>query len=261
MRKDDKRRIAYEILIFLGTMVLLFLVLRMWPIVLLFILAIFAAALRMLYLTTKKVEPIPPAPQKPEPKEPPPPETEQDMLKYAYALIQRRITSDVNAQYENARWVWETPNAQKSIIEGEPVAILLNGAAGYRRARVLISNLQYQGLDFNGADTSDASRDSMDEDAKGNAYMPTDDDKQDEGKPSETSINYERLAFEWLDDYLFSLMERCNEAQAKNADHLLIPSGDLPLRESWPDIKKQLLAHGFTLAMETDEGIKVNLPQ
>lgn len=260
MRKDDKRRIAYEILIFLGTMLLLFLVLRMWPIVLLFILAIFAAALRMLFLSTKKVEVIPPVAPKPPAREPAPPQTEQDMLKYAYALVQRRITSDVEAQYPNARWVWETPNAQRSIIDGEPVAILLNGAAGYRRAKVVICNLQYQGLDFNCAEMP-ASPAEPQEKTKDNAYMPPESEQQEDAQPEETKVNYERLAFEWLEDYLYSLMEQCNDAQAKKADHLLIPSDDLPMKESWADILKLLLEHGFTLAMETDAGIKVNLPQ
>lgn len=259
MRKDDQRRIAHEILIILGLMLFLFLVLRMWPIVFLFILGIFAAALRMLFLSTKKVEVIQPAVQVEPP--PAPAETEHDVLRIAYGVIQTRITEEVARQHPHARWSWETPNAMACISKDEPVAILLNGAGGYRRAKVCIHNLQFQSLDFvslqAAADSTAASTAGKEQ----NAYADAAGTETEQTPAESAPVNYERLAFDWVEENLVELNQDCNEAIAHKADHLLIPEAELPTKESWPDICKQLLRNGFTLAMETDEGIKVNLPQ
>lgn len=259
MRKDDKRRIAHEILVFMGLMALLFLVLRLWPVVLLFVLGIFAAALRLLFLSTKKVEVIKPAVVQTE--TPAAPQTEQDLLTHAYALLQRRIGDDVNTRFPGAHWVWENPNARNSLCEGEPLAILLSGAGGYKRAIVSVANLQFLGLRFDGADAVPSEKPSSDEVSEDGPDATAAPEKAAAEKPEEAKVNYEYLAFEWLDDKVRELMERCNEAARKKQDHLLIPAAELPVRESWPDISKQLLRNGFVLAMETDEGIKVNLPQ
>ena len=58
--KEFKRRIAYEVLVILGTLALLLFICRLWPILLLVILGIFIAALRLLFLSAKRVEKIPP---------------------------------------------------------------------------------------------------------------------------------------------------------------------------------------------------------
>lgn len=264
MRKDDKRRIAHEILIFMGLMVLLFLVLRLWPVVVLFILGIFAAALRLLFLSTKKVEVIEPAVvEQPQPEKP---ETEKDLLDTAFALLLRRITEDVGVRYPEARWTWENPNAKSSFSEGDPLTIILSGAGGYKKASVAVLNLQFRGLSFNGVEAAASEKNAAakvkdDEPGQENAFLQTEKDEPEAEKPAESKINYERLAFEWIEDSVSDLMNRCNEANRKKQDHLLIGISELPMRESWPDIIKLLLSNGFSLAMETDEGIKVNLPQ
>ena len=58
--KEFKRHIAYEVLTILGTLALLLFVCRLWPILLLVILGIFIAAMRLLFLSARKVENIPP---------------------------------------------------------------------------------------------------------------------------------------------------------------------------------------------------------
>ena len=58
--KEFKRYIAYEVLTILGTLALLLFVCRLWPILLLVILGIFIAAMRLLFLSARKVENIPP---------------------------------------------------------------------------------------------------------------------------------------------------------------------------------------------------------
>jgi len=55
--KKRQRHIAYEVLVILGQLALLTYITRLWPILLLVILGIFVAALRLLFLSSQKVEP------------------------------------------------------------------------------------------------------------------------------------------------------------------------------------------------------------
>ena len=58
--KEWKRHMAYEALVILGMLALLLYVCRLWPILLLVILGIFTAALRLVFLSSPKVQPIRP---------------------------------------------------------------------------------------------------------------------------------------------------------------------------------------------------------
>ena len=62
-KKEWQRHMAYEALVILGMLALLLFVCRMWPILLLVILGIFAAALRLVFLSSPKVQPIRPEQQ------------------------------------------------------------------------------------------------------------------------------------------------------------------------------------------------------
>ena len=141
--KEFKRHIAYEVLTILGTLALLLFVCRLWPILLLVILGIFIAAMRLLFLSARKVENIPPLlpAARPEP-------TDQDIRDMAFGSMQRRITELVTADFPNARWVWKTPNAMRNIATGNEVRILLNHAGGYREAIVVIRGLQVCSLEY-----------------------------------------------------------------------------------------------------------------
>ena len=59
-KKEWQRHMAYEALVILGMLALLLFVCRLWPILLLVILGIFAAALRLVFLSSPKVQPIQP---------------------------------------------------------------------------------------------------------------------------------------------------------------------------------------------------------
>ncbi len=250
MNKDFKRRVAYEVLIFLGLLALLVFVTRLWPILLLVILGIFICALRLLFLSSIKVEVIEPAVV---PELSPRPDTEQDVVKKAYGVIMRRITEEVTVRYPAARWVWSSPNAIASIAKDEPVAILLSGAGGYRKAAVQIHNLQFKGLEFESLkpetpdETSTAEMD-------GNQ-------KREVGLEGPGRADYKYLVFEWMEAHLFSLNERCNEAIGEGKKTLMIPADELPDSESWPDICRELLRNGFLEAEASADGIQVILPQ
>lgn len=241
---DWKKRIAHEVLVILGILVLFTMICRLWPILLLVILGVFAAALRILFLSCKKVEIIEPLSLLPEPvKE----STEQDVQTLAYSVILRRITELVIAEYPDARWIWETPNAQKLIEAGEEAYILLNRAGGYRRARVIIRNLQVIGIEYNPTVEPEETKD---EDILA---------QEEETEP--VVHNYELLAFEWADAHIFELNARCNEAIGENLTELVLLAEELPVRESWPDICKELARAGLEDVKCVPEGIKINFTQ
>lgn len=120
--KDRKRQIAYEVLMILGSLALLTFICRLWPILLLIILGIFVAAIRLLFLSGNRVDPVEPQPLLPAPIPAP---TESDLRKLAHSLITSRITTLVLNEYPNARWIWEAPNAFELIELGEEVYILV----------------------------------------------------------------------------------------------------------------------------------------
>lgn len=236
--KERKRHIAHEALVILGLLALLNFICRLWPILLLIILGIFVAALQLLFISTRKVEVIEPLPLLPEPAKEP---TEQDIQALAYAVILRRITELVMSKYPEARWVWEQPDSQKRIQEGLEVFILLNRAGGYRRAKVLVSNLNITGLEY--------------------LSIPQPENKTDSEPDEPETQNYELLAFEWVEARILELNSRCNEAIGEHLSELILLAEELPVRESWPDICRELMRSGLDEAKCLPEGIKINLTQ
>ena len=138
--KEKQRHYAYEALHILLLLALLLFITRLWPILLLVILGIFIAALRLLFLSSQKVEPAPPVLALPQPQEPQV-HTEQDLESIAYQMIQRRISPILEAKYPDVRWIWENPRAKEDIMAGNKVYVILNRAGGYRRGLVVIRNL------------------------------------------------------------------------------------------------------------------------
>ena len=244
-KKDQKRHMAYEALVLLGMLALLTFICRLWPILLLIILGIFAAVIRLLFLSSRKIEVIAPFPLLPEPvKE----ATEKDVQVLAYSVILRRVTELVLSEYPEARWVWEAPNAEKLIRENQEVFILLNRAGGYRRAKVVIRNLQVVGIDYNPQTEEEE------------ATLEPENNVPDSDEEPEVQ-NYELLAFEWEDAHIFELNARCNEAIGENLSELILLAEELPVRESWADICRELIRAGLEDVQCVPEGIKINLTQ
>ena len=243
-KKDQKRHMAYEALVLLGMLALLTFICRLWLILLLIILGIFAAVIRLLFLSSRKIEVIVPLPLLPEPvKE----ATEKDVQVLAYSVILRRVTELVLSEYPEARWVWEAPNAEKVIQESQEVFILLNRAGGYRRAKVVIRNLQVVGIEYNPQ-------------VEENAVLEPEDNAPEPEEEPEVQ-NYELLAFEWADAHIFELNARCNEAIGENLSELILLAEELPVRESWADICRELIRAGLTDVQCVSDGIKINLTQ
>lgn len=247
--KEFKRRIAYEVLTILGTLALLLFVCRLWPILLLVILGIFIAALRLLFLSVKKVEKIPPLlpAVRAEP-------TEQDIQAMTFGTVQQRVTELVAADFPDARWVWKTPNAKHNLASGNEVRILLNRAGGYREAIVVVRGFQVCGLSYVHAEETDAPEpeDEETETADGTAEYP---------QKSAPPENYEYLAFEWVDAHVMELNGRCNESIAQGLSLLEIPAAELPAHESWPDICRELERNGMENCCCTENGITIDFTQ
>lgn len=60
MKKDWKRHIAFEVLVILVMLTVLMYLCRLWPIIFLLIIGIFITALRLLFLSPKRVEVVEP---------------------------------------------------------------------------------------------------------------------------------------------------------------------------------------------------------
>lgn len=244
--KDWKRHTAYEALVILGLLALLTFICRLWPILLLIILGIFIAVLRLLFLSSKKVEVIKPQLALPElPKAP----TDQDVRDMALAVILRRITELVTEAYPEARWVWEAPNARMLLEQGENVCIILNRAGGYRRAIVHNKNLQVQRIEFLTAQP------------QGCQDFPTPVEYEEVPPEEEPTENYELIAFEWVEAHIMELNERCNDAIGRGDAQLRLESDELPAEESWPDICEELKRADLTDVSYSPDGIVINLTQ
>lgn len=249
--KESKRFIAYEVLTILGMLALLLLVCRLWPILLLVILGIFIAALKLLFLSAKKVVVLPPLPQLPAHVP-----TERDVQDLAYITVQHRITELVSAKYPDARWVWATPDAKANITAGKEVSILLNRAGGYRQAHVVIQGLQVCGLAYQ---RDPEEPDSVDETDAVDCAEKT---ATEVPEPVEQQpINYEYIAFEWVDAHAMELNSRCNECIAQGVSVLQVKPEELPTLESWMNICQELERNGMKGCECTSEGITIYLKQ
>jgi hypothetical protein len=240
MNEDFKRRIIHETMIFCGLLILIFFLTRLWPMIFLSVIILFICVIRLLFLRPPNAEPIETAP----PTQAPRPDNEQDVLRRAFGLIQRRITEYLAGMYPDARWVWSRSNALSDIANGVSVFVLLNRAGGFRKAEVLLNLLQFKGLRFESIPQENPSEPETDS---------ADDENED--------VNYSLLAFEWFEAHSLELNQRCNETIAKGQTSFEIPAGELPVEKSWTDICAELIRNGFEGAEITGGGIKVNSPQ
>lgn len=258
-RKEHKRHMAYEALILLGMLAFLTFICRLWPILLLIILGIFVAVIRLLFLSSKTVEPIE---VQTTVQEPTPIPTEKDVRDLAYGVIQRRVTELVLAEFPQARWIWENPNARKSIESGESVYILLNRAGGYRRAKVEVQNLQIVGIQFctaEGPCPQNESEENME--STENHDEGFTDETSDDSTCEEIPENYELLAFEWTESHMMDLNERCNEAIGQGKQSILISEEELPAKQSWKNICDELMRSDIELAVCQENGIEIKFAQ
>lgn len=251
--KNRQRHLAYEALVILGQLALLTYITRLWPILLLNILGIFIATLRLLFLSSKKVESVKPLPALPPTARL---SSEMDMQSMAYCIIQRRISQIIQEKYPDARWIWENPRAKEDILAGTPVYVLLNKAGGYRRGHVIIRQLQVMDVVFE-AEKPKEQPPISNPTPKPESVPPVPPDEDDEPMPE----NFGLIAFNWVEAHVMELNGRCNEAIAEGFSEYLIPADELPVSESWEEVCKVLIRNEFHGAQCCDEGILIEFEQ
>jgi hypothetical protein len=231
-RKNYKRHLAYEVLVVLSMSVLVLYICRIWPLLILALLGMLPA-IAWLMVSNRSAE----APDEPKPLLMIPSHERNEALSH----IQVQISELVRSEYPNARWIWKTPNAKALAGSCADALILLNRAGGYREAIVHMDGSFVTGIEYLHAPEAQEiiSR-------KGSA---------EHSEP----VNYELLAFEWVDANIISLNGRCNEGIAKGLGTLLLEPGELPERESWREICRELERNGVSACECTDEGICISL--
>ena len=237
--QETKRSPFLDSLKIVGLAIMACYVCRFWPMVIFLIIYGLTVVVRTL-VKSKSAKSTQLAPIVPAELIPAPSLTQRDMENLAFSMICRKITELVARDYPNARWVWEFPTAQKLIMEGHEVYILLNRAGGYRRAQVLYQNLQVTGLKY--------------ESITGAPAEPVADPVPEETEPD----NYSLLAFQWVDAHLSDLSSRCDEAKQNGLAHLLVSESELPVAQSLGDICTELARAGYKTQVLA-EGIKIML--
>ena len=252
-KKEWQRHMAYEALVILGMLALLLFVCR------LVILGIFAAALRLVFLSSPKVQPIRPeqqtaassAPQRAVESQPAD-QNAEDAL--SFGELQTQITRWVRQEYSDARWVWKYPNAKARFQRGEDVAILLNRAGGYREAVIHLQGKRLFEIQYLCAP---AEKPQLEEPASPQEGQPTMEEAASQPEPSQPE-DYSLAAFEWVESHLEELNTLCNECIAQKQDFLLLTGGDLPEPAAWPALCQELLRNGLSCHME-EEGVRIQI--
>ena len=242
--KERAYHLAHEALIILAVITLLSFICRLWPVIILALIGLIAAALRLLFLKAKKEDPAVQPTVQETPKEPEP----KDVYDLAYSLILKRISELVASEYEGAKWVWETQNAKKKIENGEEVRIVLNGSGGYRRAKVCITALRVVGLAY---------ETTPEETPKNNEDEPDEEETETDDGEEVPQINYGLIAYEWVEAHIMELNTRLNEAIGEKREVLLLTPAELPAKESWEKVREELIRAELHDVECTDEGIKI----
>ena len=242
MGKKSMSPILREVLILIGILFLVVFMCRLWPLLLLMIIAVFVALIVLLFKQTNRVEVIEPMPIKTQSSEIRIP-TQKDVYNLAYSVILRQITAIVLDKYPNARWIWEAPNAKERIEKGDELYILLNSAGGYKKAKVVITNLQVTDVLF----------------ASSPAEAADQADNEDTENEEPMEENYELLAFEWVESHIVELNSRVNDAIGKGKSELLLKSDELPTKDSWDDIRYELEKENIADTKCIPDGILIKL--
>lgn len=230
-RKNYKKHVAYELLVVLGMSAILLFVCRLWPLLILALLGMLGAAAWLILANRNAEEPDKPRALLPS-------HEQNETL----GRIQAQISSMVRAEHPNARWIWKAPNAKALVCSGEDASILLNRAGGYREAVVHMSNGEVENIEYQ----------LPPEPQKGET---TDEPEPEDGE----AINYELVAFEWVDANVMALNERCNEGIAQGLSDILLEPAELPERESWPEICRELERNDMDGCQCEDGGIRISL--
>ena len=238
----SKNELAHGAFVFLGWILLLSLVSRVW------IVFFISLAITLFLIIKSKLKKSEDNTTSISVIESPETRCEEDW----FAVILKQINEQVKNAYPDAKWVWRNPNARKSIEAGEEVMICLNKAAGYKFAKVIISDLTVQGLDF----TVNVKGNISDE-------TETEDEELSRIPRGEDNVNYDLLAYEWVQDNILLLIQEANtrEAYLKNNERIAYeniyyyPDDEKESIYTYQDANRYVYEDSYSLLVADSEGI------
>ena len=74
-------------------------------------------------------------------------------------------------------------------------------------------------------------------------------------------VNYDLLAFEWVEAHLLDLNRRINEAIGLGKKTVVLMAAELPVPESWNAICTELKRNGLSNVSTDAEGIEIKIEQ
>ena len=247
MSPEKKKQRRSDLLTIVGLFLALVFICRLWPLLLLMMLGVFAYAIWALVENERQHVVM----QRPPLLALPAPVSEQQLISDAFGLLQRRITEELRHDFPNAKWVWSQSGAKLCFAAGEDLTILLADAEGRRSATVRTSELRFSQLLYHAYQPQQTPQE-QDSDTP-------DDDPNDEDDDESESVDFGLLAFEWVDANLQRLNGIANETVAKGQRDFLLPADELPHGDSWVIICKELVRNGFRTADAMAEGIRVQI--
>ncbi len=138
---------------------------------------------------------------------------------------------------------------------GLPVYVLLNRVGGFRRARVVLDNLAVVDVvpETASANTPQGGPDPVEK--------PEQKPKPPAPQPAPIPVDYGLLAFQWVEANILDLNKRINEALGRGITQVLIADAELPARESWEEICKELARNDAPYTKIRDDGILIEIKQ
>ena len=165
---------------------------------------------------------------------------DQDVLDKKYEFAIEKISCLIEKEYPNAKWIWESVNWKEFFQKDEDVYIRLNKDGDYKRARITIQDGFVTTMEI-----------LIEEQPIEEAPKPIPASSQDESV---------RIAFEWVEEHLLELNERCNEIIGQGKNELVLLASELPDEKCWGDICKELIKAGLEqINILPGEGIQILL--
>lgn len=160
--------------------------------------------------------------------------------------IGEQVSMYVRMQYPEAKWIWAQSDTAERIAAGDEVFILLNRAGGYRRARVILKDNLVSAIEISKVSEQPKTE-------QNNVSV------SQESKPQ--AVNYELIAFEWVEEHICKLNERLNDVIGNGNSEMILTVEELPVSESWASVCKELKRVGIPFAECIENGIKIKLKQ
>ena len=245
MRKpNDVKGFAQDALIIICLVIFLSFMFRFWLITILAIIALLVVLVIRACKKQPQEEVVHEQPQERQSKL----ITDKDLFALEYGVLTSKISQLVEQEYPGAQWIWERPNVRKLLQNGEEIFIRLNKAGGYRRVKVHITNLFVGGLE-------------VVPNANEQQVKPIQEKETEVTKEEPMKVNYELMAFDWVENHIAELNERCNNAIGDGKDSILLTAEELPVQESWASICEELKRMDLSAVEMIPEGIKITLLQ